>query len=67
MEQNVRSIESVNSIYINTKMYVCLSQFESDWDTVWHKVVFWSRECSNTNNILIGCTPCTLLVAYYTL
>ena len=46
--------------YIDTKKFVCLSvqrflsQFEPDWDSVWHKVAIWSRECSNTKLFLIG-------------
>ena len=42
------------STYINTKMCVCLSvcvflgHLESDGDTLWHKVSFWSRKGSKT-------------------
>ena len=42
------------STYINTKMSVCLSvhvflgHFETDWETLCHKLAFCSRECSKT-------------------
>ena len=46
------------STYINTKMSVCLfvcllfhvflGHFETDWETLWHKLAFSSWECSKT-------------------
>ena len=49
---------SVISTYINTKMSVCLSvclsvhvflgHFETDRETLWHKLAFCSWECSKT-------------------
>ena len=44
----------VSYLYLYTKMCVCLpvrvflGHFESDWDTLWHKVAFWHRKGSKT-------------------
>ena len=48
------------STYMNTKMFVCLCvrvflrHFETNWDTLWHKVAFWPWEGFNTKIYLIG-------------
>jgi len=37
-------------LFLGLHVQLFLSQFESDWYTIWHKITFWFRECSNTKN-----------------